>query len=69
MQLYQIATTGSKTQDLITETNAVLRRLGISAAVLAQPAIQAQLIQAITGMGAVSQYGLDITVTAEGGVQ
>jgi hypothetical protein len=69
MQLYQIATNSSKTQQLLAETNAVLRHLGISAAVLAQPAIQAQLSQAIIGMGAVSQYGLDITVTAAGGAQ
>lgn len=69
MQLYQIATNGSKTQDLLAKTSAVSRRLGTIAAVLAKPAIQAQLSQAITSMDAVSQCGLDITVTGVGGAQ
>jgi|GEM_PF-5669559 len=47
----------------------VLARLGISAAVLADPVIQAQLHQAIAGMGAVSEYGVDIAVTSAGGAQ
>jgi hypothetical protein len=69
MQLYQNATIGPKTQQLLAETNAVLRRLGISAAVLAQPDLQAQLTSAIVGMATVSPHGVDIAVTIEGGAQ
>lgn len=69
MQLYQIATNSSKTQDLLAETNSVLRRLGISAAVLAQPAVQALLSQAIAAMANPSEYGVDLTVTLLGGAQ
>lgn len=69
MQLYQIATTGPKRQQLLADTTAALRRLGISAEALAQPAIQSQLSQAITGMATISPYGVDITVTLVGGAQ
>lgn len=69
MQRYQNSIISGDIKAIVADANAALRRLGISAAVLARPEIQAQLGQAIAGMGAISQYGVDITVTVEGGAQ
>jgi hypothetical protein len=69
MQLYQIATNGQKTQQLLADTNVVLRYLGVSAETLEQPEIQAQISQAIAGMAVVSQYAVEISLTCAGGGQ
>jgi len=69
MQRYQNSIISGDIKAIVADANAALRRLGISAAVLARPDIQAQLSQAIAGMGAISQHGIDITVTVAGGAQ
>jgi SLT domain-containing protein len=69
MQRYQNSIISGDIKAIVADANAALRRLGISAAVLAQPDIQAQLSQAIAAMGITSQYGVDITVTVAGGAQ
>jgi SLT domain-containing protein len=69
MQRYQNSIISGDIKAIVADANAALRRLGISAAVLAQPDIQAQLSQAIAAMGTTSQYGVDISVTVAGGAQ
>lgn len=69
MQRYQNSIISGDIKAIVADANAALRRLGIGAAVLAQPDIQAQLSQAIAAMGTVSQYGVDIAVTVVGGAQ
>lgn len=69
MQRYQNSIISGDIKAVVADANAALRRIGISAAVLAQPDLQAQLSQAIAGMGAISKYGVDITVTVVGGAQ
>ena len=69
MQRYQNNIISGDIKAIVANANAALRRLGISAALLAQPDIQAQLNHAIAAMGNVSEYGVDITVTVAGGAQ
>jgi hypothetical protein len=69
MQRYQNSIISGDIKAIVADAHAALRRLGISAAVLAHPDIQAQLNHAIAAMGNVSQYGVDITVTVAGGEQ
>lgn len=69
MQRYQNNIISGDIKAIVSDANRKLRSLGISAAVLAHPDIQAQLSQAIAGMDAISQYGVDITVTVAGGAQ
>jgi hypothetical protein len=69
MQRYQNNIISGDIKAIVANANWKLRRLGISAAVLAKPDLQAELSQAIAGMGAISKYGVDITVTVVGGAQ
>lgn len=69
MQRYQNNIISGDIKAIVANANWKLRRLGISATVLEQPDIQAQLSQAIAAMGTISQYGVDIIVTVAGGAQ
>ncbi|WP_455921816.1 hypothetical protein [Pseudomonas putida] len=69
MQPYQNTIITREIKAVAADATKVLARLGISAAVLADPAIQAQLHHAIAGMAAVSVHGVDLTVTMAGGAQ
>jgi hypothetical protein len=69
MQRYQNNIISGDIKAIVADANRKLRHLGISAAVLAQPDIQAQLSQVIAAMGIISQHGVDITVTVAGGAQ
>lgn len=69
MQRYQNNIISGDIKAIVADANRKLRSLGISAAVLAQPDIQAQLSEAITGMATISPYGVDIIVTLAGGGQ
>lgn len=69
MQRYQNSIISGDIKAIVADASAALRRLGTSAAILAQTEIQAQLSHAIASMANTSQQGVDITVTLEGGVQ
>lgn len=69
MQRYQNSIISGDIKAIVADANAALRRLGISAAVLAQPDTQAHLSEAITAMGTPSQSGIDLTFTVAGGAQ
>lgn len=69
MQPYQNTIITRDIKALVVDATKVLARLGIGAAELSNPAIQAQLHQAIAGMAIATEYGVDLTVSSAGGAQ